>query len=159
MIIEPAYGDDFKEVHALAERIEGIVGHPVHLYKILMDHFGDFFLVARIDGETAGFQQGFPSVSREGAYFLWQVGVSPDFRKRGVASALVKETEKVAASAGCTAVEATVETVNYASQGLFESLGYVVASYGDTIEVEGKRAMPDFYGSGTDQILYKKSII
>ncbi len=156
--VEPASSRDFVEVQKLAERIQGIVAHPGHLYRILMDHFGGFFLVARDDGDIAGFEVGFPSKSRTDTYFLWQIGVSPEHRGRGVASSLVRATEQVAAEAGCSAVEATVDALNEPSCSLFESLGYSVESRGETIEVKGRRAMPDYYDSGTDQVLFRREL-
>lgn len=75
-----------------------------------------------------------------------------------VSAEFVRETERLARGADCTAVQATVDVRNVPSRSLFTSLGYRNASYGDTVEIDGERVMPDYYGSGTDQILFQKDI-
>jgi ribosomal protein S18 acetylase RimI-like enzyme len=147
---------DLREIAGMAADSGGLVGHPLHLYRILFDHFGRFMLVAREGAQVVGFQQGFPSWERSRIYFLWQVGVRRDYRMRGLAAKLVRETERVAAEAGCHAVQATVDVENGGSRALFVSLGYHNASFGKTVQREGVLAMPDYYGSGTDQILFQK---
>ncbi len=115
-------------------------------------------LVARDQGELIGFQQGFPSLEREGVYFLWQIGVRTGSRMRGLAAELAGEAQRLAAEAGCRCVQATVDVRNVPSCSFFTSLGYRNASFGETVEIDGERAMPDYYGSGTDQILFEKEI-
>jgi ribosomal protein S18 acetylase RimI-like enzyme len=115
-------------------------------------------LAARDHGELVGFQQGFPSLEREGVYFLWQIGVRRGSRMEGLAGELVRETHRLARRAGCTAVQATVDVRNVPSRSLFTSLGYRNASFGETVEIDGERAMPDYYGSGTDQVLFQKEL-
>lgn len=158
MSIGIARADELPEICRLARATDGIVGHPLHVYRILHDHFGRFMLAARDQGELVGFQQGFPSTEREGVYFLWQIGIRADSRMNGLAGDLVREAERLARGAGCTAVQATVDVRNVPSRSLFTSLGYRNASFGDIVEIDGERVMPDYYGSGTDQILFQKEI-
>ncbi len=39
--------EDYKAVYRLAGDIDGIVQHAEHVYKIMADHFGDCFFIAR----------------------------------------------------------------------------------------------------------------
>lgn len=50
--------------------------------------------------------------------------VHPDFRRRGVAKALMAETEKRAKALGAERLSLTVWRFNESAQALYESLGY-----------------------------------
>ncbi|MCF7668784.1 MAG: GNAT family N-acetyltransferase [Verrucomicrobia bacterium] len=158
MQIRTISNDDFIKAHQLAGECELIVQHPIHLYRIMQIYFGNSFFIAEDAGEVAGFLLGFISQTQKDVFFVWQVGVSPRHRRKGIAASLVKSANEFAKAAGCTRVHSTVETGNSASQGLFERLGFANASFGETIEKNGKKAMPNYYGSGTDQILYELAV-
>jgi len=166
IVIEKQSGTDFLQVHRLSGEIAGIVPHPAHLYKIMADHFGDTFFVAKDvaeDGEyeILGFMMGFISRKVPGHLFVWQVAVSEEFQGKGIATKLLEHTIDYAKrSDECEAVMATVETGNTASQRLFETVGFHIDSgrfRGEGQELitrKGKEAVRDYYQSGTDQIFY-----
>ncbi|MGC9345037.1 MAG: hypothetical protein ACP5E3_20195, partial [Bacteroidales bacterium] len=64
----------------------------------------------------------------------------------------------------CNAVIATVETDNTPSQRLLEKFGFNIDSQkyrkGDQemLNVDGREAIKNYYGSGTDQIFYVKEV-
>ncbi len=157
MEITPVSGKDFLKVESLAEKTEELVGHPEHFYRIMELYFGDSFFVARDGGNVAGFILGFKSQRGPGTWFLWQIGVEKAFRDKGLGSSLVERAMQWARDAGCGRIHVTVETGNGPSQALFESLGFenVSERFGKTVKREGKSALRDWYGSGTDQILYE----
>jgi RimJ/RimL family protein N-acetyltransferase len=59
---------------------------------------------------------------------------------------------------------ATVETTNIGSQRLFEKLGFTIKSKeckapGQILTMnDGKEAVVNYYGSGTDQVFYLKYV-
>ncbi len=166
IVIEKQSGKDFLEVHRLAGRIAGIVPHPAHLYKIMADHFGDTFFVAKDmaedgDYDILGFMLGFLSRRIRGHLFVWQVAVSEEFQGKGIATKLLEHTiEYAKKSDECEAVMATVETGNMASRRLFETVGFHIDSGGfrgegqELITSGEKEAVRNYYQSGTDQIFY-----
>jgi len=161
MVIRKSSVEDFRELHKLVGRIEKIVQHPPHFYKIMLRYFGNTIILAEEDGELAGFLLGFISQNNPEEYFIWQLGVDPRYRGRKIASKIMKETVETAREKGCKLVTATVETVNIPSQQLFESSGFRIVTEqerGELIEENGKPAIKNYYASGTDQIFYAREI-
>lgn len=149
--------DDPPAVHRLAGECENLVQHPVHVYRILQQYFGDGFFLARDGDELLGFTHGFRSQVDPDLFFLWQVAVGPDARRRGVAQKLTRRLMEHAAELGCPRFRATVEPANTASCGLFESLGFepVRVDDGTMGSRDGVPVAIDYYGSGTDQVVYE----
>jgi N-acetylglutamate synthase-like GNAT family acetyltransferase len=81
-------------------------------------------LVALRDGQVVGTVQYHIDA---GCLYLLGLGVHPDFRRRGVATALVQRLEEVAAESGCHGVvlHTVLETGNVA---IFERMGFVIES-------------------------------
>ncbi len=164
--IDTIRNEEYKAIYRLAGEIDGIVQHAEHVYKIMADHFGDSFFIAREkmkDGRSValGFMLGFVSQKFKGHLFIWQIAVSHESQGKKVGSRLLKRTvEHARESSDCHTVMATVETTNIGSQRLFEKLGFTIKTElfkgaGQTLTVHnGKEAVENYYGSGTDQIFY-----
>ncbi len=168
--IDTVSGKDYKAVYRLAGEIEGIVQHAEHVYKIMADHFGDCFFIAsekKEDGRSIvlGFMMGLMSRTFKGQLFVWQIAVSRKSQGKKLGSALLKHTLDYARKCkDCKEVMATVETTNIGSQRLFEKLGFTIKSKefkdpGQMLTINnGKEAVVNYYGSGTDQIFYLKYV-
>ena len=168
--IDTVSGKDYKAVYRLAGEIEGIVQHAEHVYKIMADHFGDCFFIAREkkeDGRSIllGFMMGLMSRTFKGQLFVWQIAVSRKSQGKKLGSALLKHTLDYARKCeDCKEVMATVETTNIGSQRLFEKHGFAIKSKefkgpGQMLIMNnGKEAVVNYYGSGTDQIFYLKYV-
>ncbi|MEA1885690.1 MAG: GNAT family N-acetyltransferase [Bacteroidota bacterium] len=168
--IDTLKGTDFLKIHQLAGEIDGIVQHPGHVYKIMADHFGDTFFIAREENEDneieiLGFMMGFVSRKMKGELFVWQIAVSDNAQGKGIGSKLLQHTIDYAIKANdCNAVIATVETDNRPSQKLFEKFGFIIDSQKyrtgnqEMINVNNREAIKNYYGSGTDQIFYIKKV-
>lgn len=158
--------NDYAAVHELAGEIDGIVQHPAHVYKIMNDHFGDTFFIAKEDDEKGnehlqGFMMGFISHKVARHLFVWQIAVSPQAQGKSIGSKLLEYTIGYARKSNdCEAVLATVETDNVASQKLFEKFGFQIESerfkgqMQDMSMDSDREAVANYYGSGTDQIFY-----
>ena len=91
-------------------------------YLLWCRDFADTTVVARsADGRAAGFLTGYRRPSAPETFFVWQVAVSPDFRRRGLARRMLDHLVDSLRSRGVRYVEATVTPDNKASMRLFES--------------------------------------
>lgn len=165
MIIHNPYFDDYLKMHRLVGRIDGLVQHPAHVYKIMCDHFGDAVFLANEgepeETEPVGLMLGFISTRMNDLLFVWQIGVDESAQGKGIGSKLLQATIEHARKAGHRGLMATVETTNVASQKLFEKNGFTIATdkyqneYTELLKTDGKAALKNYYGSGTDQIFYE----
>lgn len=82
------------------------------------------FLVAELDGATVGYL-GMHGVCGEG--YIANVAVLADFRRRGVARALMRAAEALARRADYAFLTLEVRVSNQAAIDLYESEGYAAA--------------------------------
>lgn len=98
-----------------------------YAYLLWGDHFGATSRIVRetgaddcqTEGRVLGFVMGFAVPDRPHALFVWQVGVAPEARGRGVASVLLDDIWAEHPQLRC--LEATVTPDNTASDRLFRS--------------------------------------
>lgn len=155
MTITTPSNDDFIEIQKLIGELKGLVQHPVHFYKIMIHYFGNSFFIIKKDDKIIGFVWGFVSQTNKDILFLWQIGVIKEFRGKNIAQKLVERFIEYAKDNNCKKVHATVETGNIASWKMFEKMGFKNVSMGNTIVENEKKAIVNYYGSGTNQILYE----
>ena len=98
---------------------------------------GDFMLCAEIDGRLAGVVLGSHD-GRKG--WANRVAVHPDFRRRGVASGLLRALDARFDAHGVAVRAALVFHNNKASRALFEKCGY---THDDGVAYYSKRPGPD----------------
>ncbi len=147
--------DDILEIHKLVGELKGLVQHPVHFYKIIINYFGNSFFIIKEADRIIGLGWGFVSQSNRNIFFLWQIGVLKEFRGKNIANRLIEKLIKFAKDNNCKKVHATVETGNIASWKMFEKMDFKNVSKGNIIFENGKKAIVNYYGSGTNQILYE----
>ncbi|MEK9629899.1 MAG: GNAT family N-acetyltransferase [Nitrospinota bacterium] len=85
-------------------------------------------IIARDKTKMSGFIQLYPSFSSVGMQRIWILNdlyVDVEFRRKKVASNLLKEAEKFAQKTGALRLELATQTTNTAAQNLYESLGYI----------------------------------
>jgi aminoglycoside 3-N-acetyltransferase I len=84
------------------------------------------FLTAFHDDEPIGFVFGYELQRRHGApaiLFVYEIDVSADHRRRGIATRLMTELEQIARSRGITEGFILTEPGNEPANNLYESLG------------------------------------
>jgi len=161
MKITAATPDDFMAIYEFVGTFDKLVQLPRHFYRVMLLHFGDSVFIARDHGAIVGFSLGFVSQRHPDVFFMYQIGVIGPYRGQGIAKELIRHAEDYAREHGCTRMWGTVETGNVQSQRFFEKLGCRNVSgpeYGDVVVENGKRALRDYYGTGTNQILYEKKV-
>jgi ribosomal-protein-alanine N-acetyltransferase len=116
-----------RHLAALAE-IERACFHAPWSENMLREELGKgIFLVAEQDGRTAGYV-GCQTVLDEG--YITNVAVSPDFRRQGIARALIAELTAKAGENKLAFVTLEVRESNLAARRLYEKNGF---------EIVGKR--------------------
>lgn len=123
--IRPARDDDYEAILAvwaaagLQVRGEGRDARAPFLEQL--ERFADLYLVAEHEGSLVGVVLGTHD-GRKG--WINRLAVIPEFRRRGVAAALVRDCEKAIRGHGIEIVTALVEPASEASAALFARLGY-----------------------------------
>ncbi len=121
--IEPATKEDAPAIHRLVEACKTLDHNSRYLYLLLCTHFNRYTLTAKTnDGTLAGFASSYPHPKLNNTLFIWQVGVSPDYRKHGIGSRLIHDLISIACESGMTYIEATVTPSNRASINMFKKM-------------------------------------
>ena len=110
-----------RHLAALAE-IERACFHAPWSETMLREELGKgIFLVAEQDDRTAGYV-GCQTVLDEG--YITNVAVSPDFRRQGIAKALITELIEQAKAKGLAFVTLEVRESNAAARALYAGAGF-----------------------------------
>jgi L-2,4-diaminobutyric acid acetyltransferase len=96
--------------------------NSAYAYLLLAAHFPDTCLIAEEDGAPLGLVVGYRPPADPEAVFVWQVGVAPDARGRGLGGRMLHELLARAALGGARYLTATVSPDNEASRALFRSV-------------------------------------
>lgn len=117
---------DGAAVWRLARDLDSLETNSAYAYLLLCRDFGDSSRVALEGDRLLGFVVGYRPPRRPETVFVWQVGVHPEARGRGLAGRLLRELVRGPGSAGVTCLEATVTPDNEASRALFRSFARAV---------------------------------
>ncbi len=96
--------------------------NSAYFYLLFATDFGDTCLVAEQGGGLVGVVIGYQPPRHPDTAFVWQVGVLPELRGRGLGLRLLQAWLELPANRGCAWVTATVAADNPASQALFRRL-------------------------------------
>lgn len=113
--------EDGAALHTLVERGGVLELNTAYSYVLMCDHFGSTTVVAEHDDEIVGFVTAYRPPSHPDTVFVWQIGVDPRMRGRGVARGILQALVKRPACRGVRYLEATVTPTNMASRRLFQS--------------------------------------
>ncbi|WP_410709714.1 diaminobutyrate acetyltransferase [Brevibacterium sp. SIMBA_078] len=118
-------------------------------YLLWCRDFADTSVIARIDGEPAGFITGYTRPENPDTLMIWQVAVNENFRGHGLASTMLHE---LADRTGALRMETTITEDNAASNRLFQAFAEKRGAG------FGRRPLftPDLYPDGHDtEYLYE----
>jgi L-2,4-diaminobutyric acid acetyltransferase len=120
--VRPPTAEDARDIVALVRRVPELDANSPYAYLLLCAHFGETGLVWREQGRLRAFVLGYQPPGRSDTYFLWQVGVDPDDRGRGLARRSVTALLARLEARGVRFLEATVTPSNEASAALFRGV-------------------------------------
>ncbi len=113
-------------------------GVPSNTEREVFEHIladpNRFLLVAAVGHTVVGTADmlAMPNLSRSAQPWavVSNVSVAPEFRRKGIASVLLKELIQFARDAGCYKIELTSNATRVGAHGLYESLGFDAAVNG-----------------------------
>lgn len=109
--------------------------------------------VATIDGTLAGAVMAFRSQEEPDEIYIQDVMTHPDFRRRGVATALVSRIIERGRVWACKRIHLTSEPENTAAQRTWETLGFQNVP-GDAL-IGGVAVIKNYKGPGKDRAVYE----
>ncbi len=123
MRIERLTVQDKQRVHDAASLFDDPVTD-----EFITDFLGDdrnHLLIAYVNGRPAGFVTGVELVHPDKGWemFLYEIGVDEDYRRQGVATALIGELELISRARRCPQMFVLTEKSNAAAIRLYETTG------------------------------------
>lgn len=113
---------DGARVWRLLARTGGLERNTCYAYVLLFSDFGDTCLLAEEDGELLGFVLSYRPPTRREELFVWQIGVAPEARGRGLGTRLLESVLEQAACKDVRYLTATVSPDNEASRKMFAAV-------------------------------------
>lgn len=92
-----------------------------YTYVMMADLFGDTCAIAMLDDEPAGCVVAMHPPRTPEVLFVWQIGVHPRARRRGIAHSMLGAILARPACAGVVEVRATVAPSNTTSEAMFRT--------------------------------------
>lgn len=96
--------------------------NSAYLYLLLCKDFAETCVVAQQGQRLVGFVTGYEPPDRDSVIFLWQIGVDPACRGKGLGKRMLRTFLDQATARGATLLETTISPSNQASQALFRGL-------------------------------------
>lgn len=132
-VIHEATMDDLEEVVILFDQYrifygqEGDMDNARNFIAARIKHMESVILLAKVEGENAGFAQMYPSFSSVSMKKLWILNdlfVIDKYRRKGVAQSLLDEAANYARKTNAKGLELSTAINNDIAQRLYERNGY-----------------------------------
>ncbi|MEX0617567.1 MAG: diaminobutyrate acetyltransferase [Pseudohongiellaceae bacterium] len=114
--------EDGTALHALVQASDYLDTNSLYCYLLICTHFRETSVVAEQHGHVVGFISAYPLPEAPDTLFVWQVGVSSNARRQGIAGKMLREILQRDKCRNITQMETTVTRENEASRRLFQSL-------------------------------------
>lgn len=119
---------DGAKIHALVSNSAPLDLNSRYCYLLLCRYFDRTCVVAEEDNEIIGFISGFRPPLSDDVFFVWQVAVDNQNRRRGLGKRMLHELLHRSWCAGIRFLETTVTRSNDASRLLFQSFAQDLAA-------------------------------
>jgi len=119
---------DGAKIHALVSNSAPLDMNSRYCYLLLCRYFVRSCLVAEEDNEIIGFISGFRPPLSDDVFFVWQVAVDSQNRRRGLGKRMLHELLHRPGSRGIRFLETTVTPSNEASRLLFQAFARDLAA-------------------------------
>ena len=102
--------------------------HTFYTYWVLIHHFQDLCLMDEVAGNINGIITGLKSTAESDMVFLWQLGVRPGSRGKGISRKLLQEFTSRSKRLGARRIQVTIEPGNRASLAAFSTFSDTIGS-------------------------------
>ena len=156
IIIQKAKPADHAKIIAALNNWWGGRDLTAMLPKLFLNHFNDTSFVIEKEGEMIGFLIGFISPALENEAYVHFMGVHPDFRKKGIGTALYERFFETCRKHGRHIIRACTSPVNRGSVDFHQRIGFRLEP-GDA-EIDGLPVTSDYNRPGDHKVLFTKFI-
>lgn len=136
---------DISDIRELIDICKPLDLHTPFTYWILSEYFSNTCLVLEDHNDIVGYAGGVKSSSMEGVFYLWQIGLLPEYRGKGCFAMLLDSIIYEVRSLSCHALEFSVLSDNYQSINAFSKYAKIKG-----LPIE-KRGSLDFYDKLSDE--------
>ena len=112
---------DIGTIRVLIDICKPLDLHTPFTYWILSEYFNNTCLVLEDEETIFGYTGGMKSSSKEGVFYLWQIGLLPNYRGKGYFGLLLDRVIEEAKKTGCHSLEFSVLSNNYQSINAFSN--------------------------------------
>ena len=158
MLVRNVFEPDFVEIVNKSREWGDIVIEREAIYHLMTRHFRGTCFVAEDRQRMIGYLLGFRSQSSPEEAYMHLVQVDPALRGHGIGRRMYSQFEAAARAMGCRKVFTTSRPQNKTAAAFYEEMGFRPVQSGDTIEVDGVRAIKDYNGPGKHTVLWCKEL-
>jgi len=107
------------ELTQRVQQIKTLDTNSGYLYALMCTHFADYCAIALRENTLIGFVTAYPLPTQPATLFVWQIGVCPKARGKGIARGLLNHIQNRPWFAHIREVQCTIDPLNPASRALF----------------------------------------
>jgi len=152
MLIRNAQEDDFVNCFHISRRAWPEFKERESIYHLFCKFFNNTCFVIERDGQIQGFVFGFLSQVEKTQAYIHLVAVDPSSQRQGLANHLYARFFETVSGLGARQVRLIVNPDNAPSLAFHEKLGFQADLHGDTVVVDGVRAVKDYNGPGLHMV-------
>ena len=152
MLIRNAQEGDFVNCFHISKRAWPEFKERESIYHLFCKFFNNTCFVIECDGQIQAFVFGFLSQVDNNQAYIHLVAVDPPSQRQGFANQLYRRFFETVSGLGARQVRLIVNPDNAASLAFHEKLGFQADLHGDTLVVNGVRAVKDYNGPGLHMV-------
>ena len=119
--------DDLPAIIELISSMDGLASDRPSVHWLFPNFFKDTSFVAVVDGALVGFAYSFINQVNPDEGYLYLLGVSSRFRRRGIAQQLVRKCAESLKAKGCRSMVLTTTPSNLEAQAFYQAVGFGTA--------------------------------
>jgi len=149
--------DDFLKIAEIAPKCPPMVTERNSIYHIFTKFFKNTsFVVETTEVEIIGFLLGFRSQENLQDAYIHLLCVSPEWRKKGLAKALIWKFLDIVRIKGCNRIYLIAKPENLTAIEFYKRLGFKFDSEGEKVHINGVNAVKDYNGFEDHMVIFCK---